>query len=401
MVAWQDRLLVEAFGPKAQGDDGVQRWVASIGIAVAVGVAFFLAAQLGLALLTTEERVAVFWPASGIAAGSLIALGSRARVPVAAGVIAASVAANMLGDRSFLSALVFGLCNAGEALLVMWLIERWFGPAFNLDSLRRVVGFFAAAAIATATAAAGASVAMKLFGPSTAELLDVWKVWFASGALGVVTVAPLLIGVAAAVRDAPSWRELLEGTLAVVVLTAVIGLLLAVLSGPWSLIAPSAFYFPLLLWLVSRCHPVFAAAAVFTIAGAIVWTTTHDIGRYGDPTQPIAIRVLAAQIVMLSTTLAALVLAALFAERRKYEATIAEREAQLALAGKTALVGTFALNVNTGRAQISAGYAAIHGLPGDTEESARDEWMSRVHPDDRARLDELRNKNFAERRSEH
>jgi integral membrane sensor domain MASE1 len=141
MVAWQDRLLVEAFGPKAQGDDGVQRWVASIGIAVAVGVAFFLAAQLGLALLATEERVAVFWPASGIAAGSLIALGSRARVPVAAGVIAASVAANIMGDRSLWSALTFGLCNAGEALLVMWLIERSFGPAFNLNSLRRVVGF--------------------------------------------------------------------------------------------------------------------------------------------------------------------------------------------------------------------------------------------------------------------
>ena len=129
-----------------------------------------------------------------------------------------------MGDRNIWSALAFGLCNAGEALLVMWLIERWFGPAFNLDSLRRVVGFFAAAAIATATAAAGASVAMKLFGPSTAAFLDVWKVWFASDALGVVTVAPLLIGVAAAVRDAPSWRELLEGTLAVVVVTAVIGI---------------------------------------------------------------------------------------------------------------------------------------------------------------------------------
>jgi len=177
------------------------------------------------------------------------------------------------------------------------------------------------------------------------------------------------------VRDAPSWRELLEGTLAAVVLTAVIGFLLAVLSGPWSLIAPSAFYFPLLLWLVSRCHPVFAAVAVFTIAGAIVWTTTHDIGRYGDPTQPIAIRVLAAQLVMLITTLAALVLAALFAERRKHEATIAERDAQLALAGKSALVGTFTLDVNTGKAQFSAGYAAIHGLPSDAEEGWRDEWM--------------------------
>jgi PAS domain S-box-containing protein len=401
MVAWQDRLLVEAFGPHAQGDDGVQRWVASIGIAVAVGVAFFLAAQLGLALLTTEERVAVFWPASGIAAGSLIALGSRARVPVATGVIAASLAANVLGDRSFLSALVFGLCNAAEALLVMWLIERWFGPAFNLDSLRRVVGFFTAAALATATAAAGASVAMKLFGPSTAALLDVWKVWFPSGVLGIVTVAPLLIGVAAVVRDAPSRRELLEGILAVVVLTAVIGLLLAVLSGPWSLIGPSALYFPLLLWLVSRCHPVFAAAAVFTIAGAIVWTTTHDIGRYGDPTQPIAIRVLAAQVVMLGTTLTALALAALFAERRKYEATIAERNAQLALAGKTALVGTYVFDLNSGKVQVSAGYVAIYGLPAGTEEYRRDEWEARVHPDDLVRLDALRSEAFAERRSEH
>jgi len=400
MPAWQDRLLIGAFGQEAQGGDRLQWLVGNIGVALAVGAAYFLAAQLGLALLT-EERVAVFWPASGIAAGTLIALGCRARMPVAAGVFAASVAASLMSDRNVWSALAFALCNASEALLVMWLIERWFGPTFNLDSLRRVVGFFAAAIVATATAAAGASVAMKLFGPSTAELLAVWKVWFASDALGIVTIAPLLIGIAAAVRDAPSWRELLEGTLAVVVLTAVISYLLTVLSGPWSLIAPSAFYFPLLLWLVSRCHPVFAAAAVFTIAGAIVWTTTHDIGRYGDPTQPMAIRVLAAQLVMLSTTLAALALAALFAERRKQEAAIAERDAQLALAGKSALVGTYVLNVNTGRAQFSAGYAAIHGLPSDAEEGWRDEWMARVHPDDRAQLDELRNKTFAERLSEH
>jgi integral membrane sensor domain MASE1 len=213
MATWQDRLLVGAFGPAAQGGDRLHRWVGRISVAVAVGAAYFLAAQLGLALLTTEERVAVFWPASGIAAGTVIAIGCCARMPVAAGVVAASVAANIMVDRCLWGALAFGLCNAGEALSVMWLVERWFGPAFNLDSLRRVVGFFAAAAIATATAAAGASVAMKLFGPSTAELFAVWKVWFASDALGVVTVAPLLIGVAAALRNAPSRHELLEGAL--------------------------------------------------------------------------------------------------------------------------------------------------------------------------------------------
>jgi integral membrane sensor domain MASE1 len=97
---------------------GGQRFVGSvlvggIGLAVAAGVVFFLAAHLGLALLTTAERVAVFWPASGIAAGALIALGRRARTPVAAGVIVATVAANIMGDRSLWAALAFGLCNAG------------------------------------------------------------------------------------------------------------------------------------------------------------------------------------------------------------------------------------------------------------------------------------------------
>ena len=66
---------------------------------------------------------------------------------------------------------------------------------------------------------------------------------------------------------------------------------------------------------------------------------------------------------MLRAPSAALALAALFAERRKYEATIAERDAQLALAGKTALVGTYVFDLNSGKVQVSAGYVAIYGLP--------------------------------------
>jgi hypothetical protein len=51
------------------------RWVGLIGLATAVGISYFLAARLSLALLTKPEGVAVFWPASGVAAGVLIALG--------------------------------------------------------------------------------------------------------------------------------------------------------------------------------------------------------------------------------------------------------------------------------------------------------------------------------------
>ena len=42
-------------------------------MAAAFAIAYLLAARLGLALLTKPEDVAVFWPASGIAAGALIA----------------------------------------------------------------------------------------------------------------------------------------------------------------------------------------------------------------------------------------------------------------------------------------------------------------------------------------
>ena len=95
---------------------GAEQWAGGIGLAVAVAVAYFLAARLGHSLLTTTERVAVFWPASGIAAGILIALGPRVQMPVAAGVFVATLASSLMGDRSLWGALAFGLCNAGEAL---------------------------------------------------------------------------------------------------------------------------------------------------------------------------------------------------------------------------------------------------------------------------------------------
>src|SRR5277367_5806046 len=92
-------------------------WVNWVALAAALGVVYFLAARLSLALLTKPDGVAVFWPAAGVAAGLLIAIGPRARLPVAAGAIAATILANLLGDRTIWSAIVFAVCNAGEAVL--------------------------------------------------------------------------------------------------------------------------------------------------------------------------------------------------------------------------------------------------------------------------------------------
>src|SRR6202040_263978 len=73
--------------PRSASADETKRWLGWIGLAIAVGVAYFLSARLSLALLTKPDGVAVFWPASGVAAGVLIALGPGARLPVTAGTI--------------------------------------------------------------------------------------------------------------------------------------------------------------------------------------------------------------------------------------------------------------------------------------------------------------------------
>ena len=84
-----------------------RRWIRAIGLAVALGVAYFLAARLSLFLLTKPDGVAVFWPAAGVATGVLIALGRDARWPVAVGTMVATIVANLTGDRTVWSSIAF------------------------------------------------------------------------------------------------------------------------------------------------------------------------------------------------------------------------------------------------------------------------------------------------------
>ena len=78
-------------------------------VSISVAVVFFLAAQLSLALLDKADGVAVFWPAAGVASGFLVAFGPTVRWPVVIGVVAASFAANLLGDRNLASTTI--LCS--------------------------------------------------------------------------------------------------------------------------------------------------------------------------------------------------------------------------------------------------------------------------------------------------
>src|SRR5215468_4076683 len=125
--------------------DVMRPWIGAIGLTIAVVVAYFAAAWLSLAVIAKSDGLALFWLAGGVSSGILIALGRDARLPVAGGTIAATIIVHLMHDRNIWVSTSYALCNAGEALLTAWLIERYFGLGFRLDKLRNVLGLLAAA----------------------------------------------------------------------------------------------------------------------------------------------------------------------------------------------------------------------------------------------------------------
>jgi PAS domain S-box-containing protein len=356
-------------------------------IAIVVGGVYLLSAKLSLALLT-PEGVAVFWPAAGVAAGALIALGPRARLAVVIGTMVATVVANLLGDRTLWGAIVFALCNAGEAVLTAGLIERYFGSAFSLDRLRQVLGLLAAAIAGAAVSGIGGTFGFIWFHDAKASIPATWQNWVASDALGIITVAPLLIGLASVVREPPPRSEAAEGFVALATLVIVSTIVILLPSDPWKTVVPIVLLFPLILWIAARCRPVFAAAAAFIVTLAIVWTTTVGIGHFGDPGLPMADRVLGARAGILIVALCAYVLAALFAERRQHEAALMESEARVQETLTAGAATTFIWDVRNGSSQRSANAAKILGFEPEQTFTAGD-FLARVHPDDRERYQAL------------
>jgi PAS domain S-box-containing protein len=376
-LAWGDILQnLTQGGHAGPSADPTRPLIGAIELALTVSIAYFFAAELSIALLAKSDGLAMFWLAGGVSSGVLIALGPDARLPVAGGTIVATMIASLMGNRNIWASIVIALCNAGEALLAAWLIEHYFGSRFNLSKLRNVLGLLLAAVITNGAGAVGGTMAYKFLQDLTVPIWATWQHWFASGSVGVITVAPLTIGLAEALRAPPRRNEIIEGVVALTALMVMTVVIASVPPEPWGPVASVAVLFPILLWLIARCQPVFAAASAVMVSLTIVWTIAFGLGHFGDPALPIGDRILGAQAAILGFTLCAHVLAALFAERHQAEARLQE-----ALAAGAVMA--FECNPSGGLAQRSENAAQVLGI-GPQQALTAEQFLARIHPDDRA-----------------
>jgi len=350
-------LLAHGQRQQFAAGDLARQWVGGIGLAAAVGVGYFLAAVFSVRLILEPAGVAVFWPAAGLSSGLLIALGPRARWPMLVGVIGATVATHLIIDDPLLAGVALGLCNGAEALITAGLIQYYFGPGFNLVRLRNVIGLLAAAVAGTSVSGIGGAVTYRLMRGPSAPMLETWQHWFASDAIGIIAVAPLVIGLTAIVRRPSARSEVIEGTLALVALVVLTGLIIPLPHEPWDDALPITWLFPILLWLAARCRPAFSAVGAFVVSMTIVWTTVLGIGFFGEPDFPVTDRIMGAQASILVVALSAYVLSALFAELRE-SATSLRSERDNKLLNARAIVAAIAHEIRQPLTRITTGGSA-------------------------------------------
>jgi PAS domain S-box-containing protein len=184
-------------------------------------------------------------------------------------------------------------------------------------------------------------------------------------------------------RNAPPRREIAEGTFGLAILAALCLLLVFLPNEPWTVELAIASLCPLFVWIAARVGPAFTAVATFMCAFTIVWTTIFAIGLFGDTRLPLEERVLSAQATILATSFGALVLAALFSERRIQEFAILEREQRLEEALRAGGVITVDWDLRIGLIRLSQNAMEILGL-GPKQSLSSAEWLRQIHPDDRS-----------------
>src|SRR5262245_26117396 len=87
-------------------------WMTPFGTDGGMANGYFLAAGLGLALASEPSDAAAFRPASGLSVRILIIAGRRAYPSLVIGVVIGTITANLLSDRSLLTATFQGIKGA-------------------------------------------------------------------------------------------------------------------------------------------------------------------------------------------------------------------------------------------------------------------------------------------------
>ena len=293
------------------------RW--DIGVIIALGVGYFVAAKLGLRLAFVNPSATAVWPPTGIALAALVLLGLRAWPAIFFG----ALLANLTTAGSVATSLAIAGGNALEAVVGAYLVTRFAGGPKTFDRAGNVFKFVLCAAIVSTAVSATSGVTTLALGGFArwADYGWIWLTWWLGDAAGDLVVAPALLLWIVAPRVQWLRHRALEGAALALAttLSAVV-----VFGGSLTLSAhnyPVAFLcIPVLLWAAVRFDQRVSAAAILLLSGIAVWGTLHGAGPFSRPSPNESLLLLQAFLAV--TAVMTLTLGAAVTEHRRADAEL-------------------------------------------------------------------------------
>jgi two-component system, cell cycle sensor histidine kinase and response regulator CckA len=348
---------------------------------MALVVLYYATARLGLYYASIGRSVSLIWPPSGIAFAALMLLGYRYWPGVALG----AFLANLATDVPLIACAGIATGNTLEALTASYLLRRGAWGRLQLDDLRTVRTLvLVGAPLGALCGALVGPISLDLAGSLPTSLPTGIAVWWAGDLLGMLIVGPLLLAWATPRPEPSSARPLIEilvlcaGTAA----AGELGLgrffgtdLLREVNYPYLL-------FPFVIWAALRFGVRGASLMTFTVASVAVWRTVQGGSPFVSGTPLETLFSVASYLAIVSIT--GLVLAAAVRlERAQATQALSASEERLRRALDAARMGTWVWSMESNALTWDANLRELYGLGSDDRMATYEDFIARVHPQDR------------------
>ena len=353
-------------------------YLATLALLAAV---YYGAALFGLQYASIGKSVSLVWPPSGIAFAALTLLGYR----YWPGVTLGAFLANAATDVPLLASGGIALGNTLEALVATILLRRTAGSRPQLGDLRHVRTLVVLAApLGALCASVIGPVSLWLTGALPSGLHRAVAMWWTGDVLGMLVVAPVFLTWTASRPERESTRPLLELVVLCVgtVVAAEIGLgrflgasFLREVNFPYLL-------FPFVIWAALRFGPRGASLMTLAVAGAAVWQTVQGGSPFVSATETRTLFGVACYLAIVAVT--GLVLAAAVRwERLQATRALSQSQERLRQALDAARMGIWVWSVEDNTLSWDENLRQLYGLGPHDQVSTYEEFLDRVHPQDR------------------
>ncbi|MBJ7486073.1 sensor histidine kinase [Brevundimonas sp.] len=312
---------------------------------LATACAVVLLTVLGIRFGMTTEGVVVMWLANAVASAIWVRTGKGMAFDLCFGglVIAGLLAGLLLMGYPPLASLTLAAVNGVEIVVAVLLMRR-FAPGQSLSTVRSAVTVIGVSALVAPLIGAGMGC-LVLANLKGVPLLTGFQMWWFGHALGMMLILPIILGV-----NGRSAKVLVDP----VRMAEWIGLLALLTAVAWAYyflrLGPVSFILNMILVIIAaRLRLTGVALSMLATAVIMFWSILH-----GEPPQSLVgfdpgIRVLTAQLMLLSVCMPFMLVAALLTQvdGLTERAKAGQQRAELASESKSRLLANVAHEIKS------------------------------------------------------